>query len=233
MSQNYPSKFPEYTPPEYQSSGFNCPHCGSYNQQSWYLSSILSKARNGTNPSDHQGQFAFALCLRCHNYSIWQNQNSAMIYPRESPAPHAHKDMPEDVLIDFNEAREIVSISPRGAAALLRLATEKLVAKLVADLNNGKPKKTINDNIGELVKNGLPRTIQKAADSLRVIGNEAVHAGVLDLKDDRETALRLFKLVNVIVENQISQVQEIERIYNDKIPANQKDAVEKRDNLKP
>jgi len=35
--------------------------------------------------------------------------------------------------------------------------------------------------------------ILQSLDIVRVIGNESVHPGVIDLKDDRHTALRLFR----------------------------------------
>jgi len=44
---------------------------------------------------------------------------------------------------------------------------------------------------------------------VRVIGNEAVHPGKLDLKDDRDTATRLFKLVNIIAEQMISNPKHV------------------------
>jgi hypothetical protein len=94
-----------------------------------------------------------------------------------------HEDMPADVRSDFAEAAAIVDISPRGAAALLRLAVERLMPHLEAKAKN------INDGIGQLVARGLDPKIQKALDVLRVIGNEAVHPGQIDLKDDKTTAL--------------------------------------------
>lgn len=38
-----------------------------------------------------------------------------------------------------------------------------------------------------------------------MIGNEAVHPGELDQRDDQEAALELFALVNVIANNRISE----------------------------
>ena len=48
----------------------------------------------------------------------------------------------------------------------------------------GEKGKDINTDIGNLVKKGLPIKVQESLDILRVIGNEAVHPGQLDLKDD-------------------------------------------------
>jgi hypothetical protein len=41
--------------------------------------------------------------------------------------------------------------------------------------------------IGNLVKKGLPPMTQESLDCVRVIGNNAVHPGELDLKYDIET----------------------------------------------
>jgi hypothetical protein len=139
--------------------------------------------------------------------------------------------MPGEVQGDYAEARDVLRVSPRAAAALLRLATEKL-ALVLLDRHGVPHGDNLNDNIGLLVKNGLPSSIQKALDSLRVIGNEAVHPGMLDLKDDQTTALSLFKLLNIIVENRITEVDEIEKLYAEKVADTKKDQIEKRDAAK-
>lgn len=87
----------------------------------------------------------------------------------------------------------------------------------------------MNTDIGNLVKNkNLPAKVQQSLDALRVIGNEAVHPGQLDLKDDTKTATSLFRLVNFIAEKMISEPKEIEAIYS-KIPENKKKQIEERD----
>jgi hypothetical protein len=100
-------------------------------------------------------------------------------------------DLPDELFADFNEPREIVNASPRGAAALLRLVIQKLCGHL------GEKGKNTDDDIASLVAKGLNPLVQQALDVVRVIGNEAVHPGAIDLKDDRDTALRLFQVVNV------------------------------------
>jgi hypothetical protein len=37
-------------------------------------------------------------------------------------------------------------------------------------------------------------------DSVRVIGNETVHPGTMDMRDDHDTAIKLFGLANLIVD---------------------------------
>ena len=95
---------------------------------------------------------------------------------------------------DYQEAATIVNKSPRGAAVLLRLCIQKLCEQL------GENSKDINTAIGNLVQKGLPSNIQKALDIVRVIGNSAVHAGQIDIQDDRDIAISLFLLVNRIAD---------------------------------
>lgn len=92
----------------------------------------------------------------------------------------------------------------------------------------GEKGKNINQDIGNLVKKGLPEKIQKALDSVRVIGNNAVHPGEIDIKDDDHTAISLFEMINMIVEVMISQPKKADEIYK-KIPARAKKAITKRD----
>ena len=44
--------------------------------------------------------------------------------------------------------------------------------------------KDINADIAALVQDGLTERVQKALDTVRVIGNKAVHPGTLDFRDE-------------------------------------------------
>jgi formaldehyde-activating enzyme involved in methanogenesis len=135
--------------------------------------------------------------------------------------------MPADCLVDYKEAMDIAPLSTRGAAALLRLALEKLLPHI------GATKGGINEAVGELVANGvIPARVQQALDSVRVIGNEAVHPGELDLKDDAEIVNVLFWLMNFIVEKAIAEPKEIDRVYA-KLPSGKLAGIANRDKPKP
>jgi hypothetical protein len=133
-----------------------------------------------------------------------------------------NSDLPETITADFEEAREIVQASPRGAASLLRLAIQKLCSHL------GEKGKNIDDDIASLVRKGLNPLVQQSLDIVRVIGNEAVHPGTLDLSDDRDTAFRLFELVNAIADQMISHPKTVSDMYR-KLPEMKRKAIESRD----
>ena len=54
--------------------------------------------------------------------SIWLTDK--MVYPTSGTVDHANSDLPDDIQALYNEARDIVNRSPRGAAALLRLGLQ-------------------------------------------------------------------------------------------------------------
>jgi hypothetical protein len=130
--------------------------------------------------------------------------------------------MPEDVKVDYSEARSIIALSPRGACALLRLGVQKLCVDL------GEKGKDLNTDIANLVKKGMPEEVQEAMDSLRVIGNNAVHPGELDLRDDAETASALFNLLNFVVDEMIAQPNRRRSIFA-KLPVKAREAIQRRD----
>jgi len=96
-------------------------------------------------------------------------------------------------------------------------------------INLGQTGKNINNDIGELVKIGLPQLIQKSLDICRVVGNNAVHPGEIDLNDTPETAQTLFSLINLVVQDRITRPKEIEALYST-LPDGARAAINKRDN---
>ena len=92
-----------------------------------------------------------------------------------------------------------------------------------------EPGKNINSDIAALVKKGLDPRVQQALDVVRVIGNNAVHPGQIELKDDRVTAEKLFGLVNLITEIMISQPKHVGAMF-DSLPEAVREGIEKRDN---
>lgn len=143
---------------------------------------------------------AVSYCFSCQGFGVWIADK--LLYPAVITEIEPQEDMPDEIKEDFIEAASVVDMSPRGSAALLRLCIQKLMAVL------GEKGKNIDDDIGSLVKKGLRIEIKQALDVVRVIGNNAVHPGQIDLKDDKATALRLFDLVNLIVETMISAPKE-------------------------
>ena len=162
-------------------------------------------------------------CYNCKQISIWRAEE--LIYPAYKLEVQAHASMPEDIKGDFIEASQICSISSRGSAALARLCIQKFCKHLGASGDN------INDDIGFLVKNkGLNAKYQKMLDSARIIGNESVHPGEMDLKDDHETAAMLLNIINLLVEDFIAQPQKLDALYQ-RLPKNKKEAIVKRDSI--
>lgn len=144
-----------------------------------------------------------------------------MVYPGTMLIDPPNPDMPEDIKLDYLEAKEIAGRSPRGAAAILRLAVEKLVAML------GAKSKNLNAAVQELVDRGLDVRIQKALDAVRVIGNQQVHPGTLDIRDKPETVAALFEAINLVVDEMISKDKKVNALY-DLLPDSKKVQIESR-----
>ena len=166
-------------------------------------------------------EFERSFCNHCEKSAFWYKEK--LIDPDVAGVPPPNTDLDADIQLDYQEAAGILNKSPRGACALLRVAIEKLCQQL------GKPKNNLNDNIAFLVKGGLDTRIQKALDSVRVIGGESVHPGVLDMRDDVDTASTLFKLVNEIADEMITRPKAIEEFYEQTLPESKREAIEKRD----
>jgi hypothetical protein len=201
----------KFTTPEFKLEAFHCPLCGTYAHMQW--DQLYSRERSSF--------FYESFCSCCKKTSLWRvtdyttnqfvgrNDSSAeLIYPDHGLASLPEDDMPDDVKADYIEAARIFSKSPRGAAALLRLALQKLCKHLGEDGAN------INKDIRRLSeKNTLPPLVVKVADTVRIVGNNAVHPGEMSDEDFDLVASKMFELLNFIVKKGISEPKELEALY--------------------
>src|SRR5689334_482880 len=126
-----------YTAPTLDGQAFHCPNCQAFAHQQW--GALILRLSSSTQLP----QWKAAVCMHCGEISVWRDK--AMIYPATTSAPAANADLPDDIKRDYNEAAVIVQRSPRGAAALLRLAIQKICRHL------GEPGQNINTDIAALV----------------------------------------------------------------------------------
>jgi hypothetical protein len=185
---------------------------------------FLSPRSGSLYPDADLENVSVSSCYNCTDIAIWLYDR--LVWPARGEVPLPNADLPGEIRDDYDEAGGILDRSPRGAAALLRLAIQKLCVHL------GESGKSINDDIASLVAKGLDVKVQQSLDIVRVVGNESVHPGTLDLRDDRATAEKLFGLVNLIAEIMISRPKHVKELY-ESLPAEKRDAIEKRDKKKP
>ena len=161
--------------------------------------------------------------------STWLNtfyNNAVMVFPTIKIGPPPDKDMPEILKVDYEEARSVANISPRAAAALLRLCIQNLCIHLVPE---NMKEKSINDMIGYLVEKKLVgEKEQKMLDSVRVIGNNAVHPSKLEIADFPETVNLLFYIVTKLIYSCITEPAEINSLYAS-LPPNSLEGIKIRD----
>ena len=243
------------TNPKLLKKSFICPHCNVLAKQDWANSKNLSDTvsniyrhnflnyRKSIDDYDQKSiekflklmqtdfpenirdyfpeEIFIARCHSCTDYSIWVSNN--IVYPKNISIELPNSDMNEDIQELYNEAATIFIDSPKGATAILRLALQKLLMQM------GKKGKKINDDIKELVAEGLNPKMQKALDFLRVVGNNAVHPGQIDLDDNQDIALKLFKVLNMIADDMITKPKDMNNLYDDIIPDETKGHINQRD----
>lgn len=213
----------KYIEPQIDVKSFTCPYCDTLSSMEWH-SFRIGRTVQGyriVSGRDVPGEdMSISTCASCGKFHIWLEDK--MIDPLISSIPMPNEDMPETVKEVYLEARNVHVYSKRAAAALLRLAVQILCREL------GEKGKNINDDIASLVGKGLPVQIQQALDSIRVIGNNAVHPGTISFDEKDDVSGILFTLLNIIVEQMITQPQKIQEVYG-LLPKEAIASIEKRD----
>ncbi len=240
--------------PKYKASNFKCPHCSVVAKMNWLdkyslisavfyvLNHIYLNHRAGIQDYQQEAigkyleiakskfpvefnlltsELSIASCESCGHISLWMG--GKIVFPKGMPTDPPNNDLNEEIKSLYNEASKILTDSPRGSTALLRLALQMLLKQI------GKEGKHINNDIKELVKSGLSVKVQKALDLLRVVGNNAVHPGLINIDDNRDVALKLFRILNIIADEMITKPKEIDTLYKDVVPDETKIHIANRD----
>lgn len=203
-------------------TSITCPYCHVYAQFDWRVQKTL-------NSKPQEYKLIVAKCNSCHLDSVWlhniQNNEATLLlpdYPSGLATPNS--DMPNDIQQIYIESAKVLKDSPRASAALSRLAIDQLTRQFSS-------KSSLDKRIGDLVSKGLPAKLQQAFDIVRIVGNNAVHPGEIDLTDNQEMAKSLLDLLNIITDNLITQPNQIDKFYNS-LPEKQLKHIEKRDSNK-
>jgi len=204
-----------YVKPAFQQGSFTCPHCNCFSQHDWRWISLA----NGTMQAMHR--WTTSCCLHCDKYCFWQDQD--LVWPIRSGVADTAEGCPKDIQTVYNEARQVFPYSPRASAALLRLAIQ-MVCK-----EKGLPGKDLNKDIGELVGKGMAQEIQQSLDLVRVVGNNAVHPGQIEIENNKDQIEKFFGLVNLIVDVLIVQPAKVSAMFQTLVPPAQKQQIVARD----
>jgi len=181
-------------------------------------------------------EFTASLCLSCNRIAVWHrldvgvlaakaaqqrqklmlpsatapviHATHRMIWPRSDgsvePLPDAAPDLVRDL---WDEARQVAALSPRSAAALLRLALQLLLHEIEPE------HKTIDRAIAAAFANNTPETIVKAMDYVRVTGNQAVHDGQVQMNEDPDVIPALFGLLRYIVDVTLVREAQVNKLF--------------------
>jgi len=90
----------------------------------------------------------------------------------------------------------------------------------------GESGKNINDDINSLIEKGLDDDIAKTMHALRIVGNEAVHPGQIDIDDEPYIAEALFDLLDQIVDQLITKPRKRAALW-ERLPTEKRNEVER------
>ncbi|MCJ1964615.1 DUF4145 domain-containing protein [Candidatus Nanosynbacter sp. TM7-057] len=205
-----------YYPPEYGKDEFNCAHCKVFAHQSWG-GSLSSNLLNSSLPSDF---LTVSKCRHCYELSIWIE--GSLVYPAQITVEDPNDDMPDEVKKLYRESAQILPISPRAAAALLRLGLQILLGAVGGDGKN------INNDIKKIVASGVESETQRALDILRVFGNNGTHPGEINLDENPDLVHSMYRLMNYVTDSLITRKNQINELFEG-LPEGIKNQIESRD----
>lgn len=160
--------------PEFDKTAFNCPRCGAYANQTWYLANGIDKFKaENLGQSIGKGiieEFAFSNCIHCNKIAIWHRDKMNMVFPKTTTRTFDLTEVPKNLGEDYEESCLVLSDSPKASAALSRRCLQAILRE------QGFEDKSLFKEIQKAIDSGkLPTHIEESLDAVRSIGNLAAH----------------------------------------------------------
>ncbi|NQV70073.1 MAG: DUF4145 domain-containing protein [Pseudohongiella sp.] len=240
------------TTAQFESEVFECPHCGTIAQQSWFsamdasykiysaMEHLYFNYRSSIDEHSQSHVLKFLKYMESEFGSSFQK-----LVPKELSISSCASCPDLTVWIDRkivypkhidvtepnSDLSEDIQNDYREAALIIAGSPRGSTALLRLALQKllvqiGKEGKDISNDIAILVEEGLSPKIQQTLDLLRVTGDDAVHPGQIDINDSREMATKLFQLLNLIAEELITIPKELNELYSELLAENTLDDVD-------
>ena len=163
----------------------DCPNC----TRSFHLQPSYVDVSAHSQPTG-RSYVLFQICPSCKNRLLYLKENSdqkaiqtflqsegreldkfgILIHPKKKCKPLSN-DIPPEYQKDFNEALDVLEISPKASAALSRYCLQRLLVE-----KGGVTKRDLYDQIQEVLdSNQLPSHLSTDIDAIRAIGNFGAH----------------------------------------------------------
>lgn len=203
-----------------------CPHCHKetgWNSKEIHGSVAAHKQAVIYNTCQICGGTSYDLCIPDEKNKYVCHFPLIRLWPISTPAviPPPNPDMPEKCMDIYNEAALVFTYSHRAAAALLRLCLQLLLTEAKIE------GKTIDQQIQNLIKSGEDPMSVLCMDICRILGNESVHPGTINLNEDTDTAAILFMFINMATDRLFTAKRKIDAILQ-KLPEGARKALEDR-----
>lgn len=149
-----------------------CPYCKVHVHEQW-----------DTTPIEYRRQsvpYAYRImpCPNCHNWIIeaesFRNNYWISVFPQYETRQKIFSSVPDDIISDYNEACQVLEISPKASAALSRRCLQHLLHRngykggnLAVEINS-----VLNESDPTRI---LPSSTKSVLDAIRNFGNFSAH----------------------------------------------------------
>ena len=188
-------------PIDFSSWVYVCPYCGT--QQAFRNSVVTQEICYGDRSSEDWEKRFTLYSIRCSNGCCRKisviarsGNDSHQVDIEPQPVFRRFPDyIPAPIRADYEEASQILDLSPKAAATLLRRCLQGMIRDFW-----GISRSRLIDEIMEL-KNSVPAVQWKAIDGLRRLGNIGAHMEkdvnlIIDIeKEDAQGLLRLIEML--------------------------------------
>jgi hypothetical protein len=136
-------------------------------------------------PTNYRVKWAYCPSIMCSRFvayyetrikegegdTIWQRR---LIDPQSPKRDKIPSDVPSDIAVDYQEAADVLTISPKASAALSRRCLQRILH------SNGYKSKDLATEIDQLLNESdrskiIPNTLRLTIDAIRHYGNFSAH----------------------------------------------------------